>query len=526
MGDHVETDGRFTRRRFLGAVATGAVAVGARGAVGLDAAHATPPAVPPDRFGRMFELPPFVDPDDPELRARLLALGARHGLLDADDHLEVGPIALIADPAFNGDSPARNPTNPNNFTHTAGVTFMGQFMDHDMTFDVTSFLGVVKEPTTATNARTPKFDLDPVYGGGPTVTPQLYEADGLRFRVESGGVFEDVPRMADGVAIIADPRNDENMVISGLQAAFLLFHNRAVDVALSEGLTVTAAVFARARQLTTRHYQWIVLNELLPLFVGQDRVDRALQRRHHYRPRGDAFMPVEFQGAVFRFGHSMVRPSYRANLAGDSGGPFFGMIFDPAFNGGTDPGDLRGGNRAARRFMGWQTFFSFPGFEADVRPNKKIDTNLSSPLFDLTPGTIAGPEQTPNVLPQRTLLRHITWLLPSGQAIAREIGVPALSRSDLAELRDIDKSFDRSTPLFYYILKEAELMEGGETLGDVGGTMVAEVIVGLLQLDPDSFLNASGWMPELPTIGGSVTGDFRMIDLLAFAGVDPATRGQ
>jgi hypothetical protein len=104
--------------------------------------------------------------------------------------------------------------------------------------------------------------------------------------------------------------------------------------------------------------------------------------------------------------------------------------------------------------------------------------------------------------------------------------VPELSRADLSELRDIDRRFDRSTPLFYYVLKESELMEDGERLGDVGGAIVAEVIVGLLQLDPSSFLSAPGWTPELPTIGDSVTGEFHMVDFLAFAGVDPASRGQ
>jgi len=100
----------------------------------------------------MFELPPFANSADPAIGDKLMALGARHGPLDAEDHLEVGPIPLIADPSFNGDTPPI-PPNPNNFTHTAGVTFMGQFMDHDMTFDVTSQLGVVREPTSSMNVK-------------------------------------------------------------------------------------------------------------------------------------------------------------------------------------------------------------------------------------------------------------------------------------------------------------------------------------------------------------------------------------
>ena len=68
-------------------------------------------------------------------------------------------------------------------------------------------------------------------------------------------------------------------------------------------------------------------------------------------------------------------------------------------------------------------------------------------------------------------------------------------------------------------------MAGGLHLGPVGG-IVGEVIVGLLQLDRDSYAWHSHWRPTLPTISGRVTGDFHMIDFLAFAGVDPTSRGQ
>jgi hypothetical protein len=110
-------------------------------------------------------------------------------------------------------------------------------------------------------------------------------------------------------------------------------------------------VFARARQLTTWHYQWLILHEFLPLFVGQGRVDALLAQGREFYVPPVAFIPVEFQGAVYRFGHSMIRPSYRANLAGDQGQPFFGFVFDPAQEGAADPNDLRGGARAPRRFI-------------------------------------------------------------------------------------------------------------------------------------------------------------------------------
>src|SRR5262249_29714471 len=162
--------------------------------------------------------------------------------------------------------------------------------------------------------------------------------------------------------------------------------------------------------------------EFLPQVVGADTVARVLADDHRfYRPRkDDAFIPVEFQIA-YRMGHSMVRPSYRANFTGNGGAPFFGFVFDPGQEGAADPSDLRGGPRSPRRFVGWSTFFRFPGLEGDVRPNKQIDTRLSTPLFDLPIGAIAS-GTPPTSLAERNLLRHLTWSVPSGQAIARQMG--------------------------------------------------------------------------------------------------------
>jgi hypothetical protein len=245
--------------------------------------------------------------------------------------------------------------------------------------------------------------------------------------------------------------------------------------------------------------------------------------RRYYRPKhGKAYIPVEFQIA-YRFGHSIVRPSYRANLAGDNGLPFFGMIFDPAGEGSSDPIDLRGGARAPRRFIGWQTFFDFG--DGEVKPNKRIDTAISTPLFDLPLSAILS-GSPPTVLAQRTLLRHLTWSLPSGQDIARKMCVPELSYADLRDVAEISKPLARSTPLWFYVLREAEVMEDGLHLGPVGGRIVGEVFIGLLQSDPDSFVNAEpDFVPTLPTKTG-VPEDFCMIDFLTFAGVDPFSRGQ
>ena len=317
-------------------------------------------------------------------------------------------------------------------------------------------------------------------------------------------------------------------MLAGLQAAFLLFHNHAVDHVRAQNPSISNDdAFAEARRLTTWHYQWMILHEFLPLIVGQPIVNDVLKSGpRFYNPLHDrAFIPVEWQ-IVYRFGHSMVRPSYRANMKGDNGEPFFGMIFDPAGEGSADPVDFRGGARAPRRFIGWQTFFNFGGaFSADVRPNKLIDTKISTPLFHLPLGAIAS--GTPPVsLMQRNFMRHLTWQLPSGQAIAREMGAPQLSSADLGELQPIATSFVQSTPLFYYTLKEAEIVEKGNRLGPVGGRIIAEVFIGLLQLDPQSYLKVQpNWVPTLPTQGGTPD-SFRMIDFLTFAGVDPTSRGQ
>jgi len=473
----------------------------------------------PGRFGRMFPaLKPFA-PSTDTVRASLIEMGRAGGILDANDNLAAGPLLLITDPDLNVN-------NPNNPTQTAGTTFMAQFMDHDMTFENTSSLGVPAIPATLPNVRTADFDLDTVYGDGPFAAPTFYnQQDPIKLRIESGGLFEDLPRDAHNQAIISDPRNDQHLILTGLLSAFHLFHNKAVDLVRTENPSISNNdAFNKARRLTTWHYQWMILNELLPQIIGQDRVDDILTNgRKFYNPLfGKGFIPVEFQ-VSYRFGHSMVRPSYRGNLAGDNGKPFFAFIFDPSQQGLPDPDDLSGGARARRRFIGWQTFFDFG--DTEIRRNKLIDTHISSALFNLP--TRAIPEATPPTsLMERNLLRHLTFELPSGQAVARRMGVSVLSSNNFKELRSINRTFDTSTPLWYYILKEAELMEGGLRLGPVGARLIGEVIIGLLQVDPESYLNVRpAWVPTLPTRTGRPQ-DFRMIDFLTFAGVDPISRGQ
>jgi hypothetical protein len=159
----------------------------------------------------------------------------------------------------------------------------------------------------------------------------------------------------------------------------------------------------------------------------------------------------------------------------------------------------------------------------DVRPNKLIDTNISTPLFNLPLGAIASGD-LPTSLPQRNLLRHLTWSMPSGQAIAQAMRAPVLGSTHFRDLARLGVGLDRRTPLWVYVLREAAVMTGGQRLGAVGGRIVGEVFIGLLRLDPDSYLSdAPSWRPTLPS---RTRGNFRTTDFLTFAGVDPTSRGQ
>jgi len=458
------------------------------------------------RFGRLFpSLPPFAA-DVAKVRDALFELGKKGGLMDANDP----------------PPPAPNPNNADNETISAGFTFFGQFVDHDLSFDPTSSLERQNDPEALENFRTPTLGLDNLYGSGPRVSRHLYDSNNpAKFLIEklstAPGAQDDMPRNSQATALIGDPRNDENVIVAQLHVVMLKFHNAVVDRLTAKGVPAQL-VFEEAQRMVRWHYQWIIVNEFLPKIVGGDVVQsvlRAHPRDRFYQFKNEPFIPVEFSVAAYRFGHSQVRPGYRLNTN------FAAALFNSSIdNNPADPADLRGGKRAERRFVEWDLFFSLGTDRRQL--SKRIDTRLSSALFALIPGAPGqvggsglGTQSNPLSLAQRNLLRGLALGLPSGQDMARRMGIKPLTPEQLSELKPLGVGFERSTPAWYYMLKEAQVANGGTSLSGVGARIVAEVMIGVMQGDRLSFISSDPkWKPEL----GKNKGEFFISDLLEVAG--------
>jgi hypothetical protein len=501
-------DRRFSRRGFLAGVAgvsAGAmvgrqagVAHAAEAGSGLHGAQlrgmflTSKDRLAEGRFGAMFKrLPAYAPPDT---------------LLENLAKTMVEPNT--------GDSFLA--TSPRLF---AGFTFIGQFIDHDITLDTTPLALQQADPDATVNFRTPRYDLDVLYGGGPAYEPQFYDPDDrdkLLLTPNVNGVL-DMARDSNGKAVIPDRRNDENLIIVQLHKAVAQFHNRIVDYARAQGIR-REWVFETARRLTRWHYQWAVIHDFLPRFVGDELVgpNGAVYKEvagkppvinlPYYKPtnrEGRPFMPVEFAVAAYRFGHSLIRPFYIINGSGivDVFGPADGFNL----NGGRPiPSDL---------VIEWKNILDVDG-SGTARKPRKIDTKLSIPLSTL-PGSAVPPPDPTTHLAVRNTLRGKRVGLPSGQQVARAMRVNVLSNAALG--LSSDPGWGGEAPLWFYILKEAELLYNGERLGPVGGRIMAETLVGLLQRDPNSYLYLdAAWKPAPPI--APTTGQFTFVDLLKFAG--------
>lgn len=451
------------------------------------------------RFGRMFRTLPASSP----ARAALEALG--------NAMPEETGAGTVAD----------NPAIP------AAYTYLGQFVDHDITFDPVSQLSRLNDPDALVDFRTPRFDLDSVYGQGPAASPYLYESRDATFAgvkllvgrnprtdpLQGGDPLDrqDLPRNAQGRAVIGDPRNDENIIVSQLHLAFLKFHDRVADLVRRQRRLTGAALFEETRRLVTWHYQWVVIEDFLRRIAGDAIVDDVRRRgRRFFRWENAPFMPVEFSVAAYRFGHSMIRPDYDLNEV-VTGVP----IFPAAQRPGTFE-SLHGFRRLPSLWtIDWSRFA--PLTRRRPQPSRRINIRLAPPLMRLPTSVDAGR----NPLAVLNLRRGKALRLPSGQAVAAAMGERALTRGELAlgrlRLDPVHRAFfEQETPLWFYLLREAEVRSRGARLGPVGGRIVAEVLIGLLEGDPGSFLRREPtWRPA--GIPAAARGRFTLSDLLKFA---------
>jgi len=430
------------------------------------------------KYGRMFAGLPINDcaPDD------LRALGRSGALLDAQRDTPDDASAQAAPTA-------------------AGWPIFGQFIAHNITAD-RSLLQAHASLGELRNFRSPSLNLESLYGAGSSGNPYMYDrfdTDKLILGLTDSGAERDLPRNTQGTAIIGDPRNDVHLPISQLHVAFIAFHNAIVNWLRAQADS-PPSVFAEAQRLARWHYQWITVHEYLPLLVGADLVEDVLTHgRRFYQFEDQPYIPVEFSDGAYRFGHSQIRTEYQLNDHTS------GRIF---------PDLMCGCQTTQARVVDWRYFFDLDPARPP-QPSRRIDARLVHPLIQL-PEAIVGATETPEQasLAYRDLQRGRALDMPSGEEIARAMGVAPLSAEEVGLGAH---GWQGETPLWYYAMREAAAREDGVRLGAVGGRIVAEVLIGLLEADPTAYLASDPqWRPTLP---GAKAGDFRIADLLRFAGV-------
>ncbi len=421
------------------------------------------------RFGRLFTLPGLPVSEE---QAALLG----------------GPGGLMHD--FDGESA--------NCDIPAGYIFFAQFIDHDITLDTESKLrgSPLSDKAIAAlpNVRSPSLDLDCVYGFGPEASPHIYDPGrpGL-LAVGANGV--DLARSPGGVALIGDPRNDENIFVAQMQLLFHRFHNRlyAERVRLDGGNAEQR--FEEAQRETRFHYQWLVLFDLLKRLCDRKVYTQAVEALiggdlafpYFLKPDADGAlaMPVEFSVAAYRVGHTLVRSRYAVNANN-----LDVALFDPRF-------DLRGfGEVPPALAVDWRYLLPV---DACVQPRlcKAVDPLLADELQNLP--VVGSNNPLDRALAFRNLLRGNALSLPSGQAVAKALA---------AKYTAVDPNFDpqltgdgleglnAATPLFYYVLREAELLESGQRLGPTGSAILLEVFGAMLRHCTPSIIDEPTWAPD------------------------------
>jgi len=426
------------------------------------------------KYGRMFPELPALEVEG----EMLVELGTDGGLCDGSEFAGSGV----------DDAPGVE----------AGWPILGQFVAHDITAD-RSPLQAHANPGQLRNFRTPQLNLECVYGAGPAGSPYLYDLEEpakLLIGANDAGIPADLPRNSQGIALIGDPRNDVHLFMSQLHLAVMRVHNGIVDRLREDGVE-DAECFEDARRATTWHYQWLVLNEFLPKVVGEELVDQVMTGgARWYRTDGEPFIPLEFADAAYRYGHSQIRHAYEVN---DRSGAI------PLLP------DLVGFRPVPTALtVDWTLLFDLPG-SAPAQRSKKIDGRLARSLIDL-PSEITGETDGEyRSLATRDLVRGSSTGLPSGEAVARVLGQQPL---DAEQVGLAGEGWQVETPLWFYVLKEAEACHDGTRLGPVGGRIVAEVLVTMIERDPASYRAVDPeWRPTLPAADER----FGVADLLAFS---------
>jgi hypothetical protein len=471
---------------------------------------------------------------------RYLCQQTRYPVGPAEEHLLEALGAAMIDDRPNDDSTLI----------TAGYTYFGQFIDHDLTWNRLNIHVPHAGYITGPNFRTARLDLDHMYGDGPNGSPYLYcgDKDAERFKIGltaanpslglPGGKPRDLPFLGPAVQIgdNADYRNTENHFVRQIHVLFLKFHNLAVEQ-LQNGevqgdLPQTGTVFQKARQLVIWNYQWLVWNDFLGSHVLDPNSFSDPIPLPTSIPPSAVALPLEFSLAAFRFGHSMVRDVYALNCKRE-----FDSLAD-LINSQTDAATpLRDDD-----LIEWGRFFK--GLRKSTNAfvfARRIDNRIANTLHQLTIPiilqftalTTKGTEVLD--LPVRTLLRGARAHLASGQEAACELRVPSLpstvfERDDSkagVELRNA--KLTDNTPLWYYILKEAEFRCKGETLGPLGSRIVWDTIEEVLKNDRESylFIKGSHWRPPRWKFPGSNLSQpvESMADLVSLVGDDYLLEG-
>jgi hypothetical protein len=423
----------------------------------------------------------------------------------------------------------------------AGYTYLGQFIDHDLTMDRTEvMLGSSVAPRDMLQGRSPSLDLDSLYGAGPqdAGSEQFYADDGLRLKMgktDDGKPF-DLPRKGTKT-LIPDHRNDENLAVGQTHLALIRFHNRVIKVLAS---VPEAKRFAKARRAVVKHYQWMIRHDYLPRICEESVIaDVFTNDRKLFEPNANGSvatsMPIEFSVAAFRLGHSMIRGEYQWNANFQDGGGTLEALFRFSGTGGnlTESSPLPGVWPAD-----WRRLYDFPAAghgDLAAPPGRfnramRIDTRIVNPLDKLPPGTIGAKKKPADRLELnlafRNLVRARMVKLATGQDMARRLRSKGVRVKALTKRQIVDGSggaglsaltaaqrnaVAEKTPLWFYILREAEL--NGGKLDGVGARIVAETFHRAIEGSKASIIRHKEFVPHFATDDKT----FNMPDLLFFA---------